>query len=73
MFQFCHNKTCFLALMLKTVAALFPSQQRHSLLLIEGNVGVLSQDPSRWEGSHRRDSGRGTSAISQIQNFRMTR
>lgn len=70
MFQFCHNKTCFLALMLKTVAAFV---LRHSLLLIEGNVGVLSQDPSRWEGSHRRDSGRGTSAISQIQNFRMTR
>lgn len=63
MFQFCDNKTCFLALMLKVLAALFPSQQQHSLSLIEGNVGVLSQDPIRWEGSHRREFLGGDSPV----------
>lgn len=57
MFQFCDNKTCFLALMLKVAAALYPSRQLHSLSLIKGNVGALSQDPNRWEGSHRRICG----------------
>lgn len=47
MFQFCDNKRCFLALMLKILAALFPSQQLLLLLLMEGNVGALSQDSNR--------------------------